>query len=258
MKKWGKVHPLDSNLSLRQLPTAWCPGCGIGIVLNSLLQAVTKCGLKLKKEVQLLTSNLGCVGYAGEYLKSGTIIVSLENLFREVVELKRKDNSKKVILLLSDADLLTFGPGEIFPQKIFKEELFCLYVNSFLSQVFFLHKKFQRFSFISKETEGDFFNLPEYFYKRGAVFTARWTQLHVRRLVFSIQRALNKKGFSFIEVLAPCLMYFSSDEKTGEKIERMKIYQSNCEIKHGGPPNSLDFSLNSKDMKIAVGNFIDY
>ncbi len=258
MKNRGKIHPLDSYFCLQHFPTAWCPGCGIGIVLNSLLQAVAKCGLALKKDVLLLTSSLGCAGHTNEYLKTGVEVVSAEKLSLEAVGLKQKNASKKVVLLLSDADLFSCGLKKIFPQKIFKEELFCLYINSFLSQVFFLHKKLRRFPFQNQKTEEDFFDLPEFMRRRGAVFTARWSQLHVRRLEFSMERAIQKKGFSFIEVLAPCLMYFSSDEQTGQKIERMRFFQTNCEIIQGGPSGSLGWPPKAKDIKIAVGNFIDY
>ena len=41
-------------------------------------------------------------------------------------------------------------------------------------------------------------------YAAGASYVARWTILHVRDLTSAINEALLKKGFSFIEVLAPC------------------------------------------------------
>jgi 2-oxoglutarate ferredoxin oxidoreductase subunit beta len=38
----------------------------------------------------------------------------------------------------------------------------------------------------------------------GATYVARWTTYHVFPLMESMQNALKKKGFSFIEILSPC------------------------------------------------------
>ena len=41
-------------------------------------------------------------------------------------------------------------------------------------------------------------------HKRGAVYVARWTTFHVRQATKSIAEALNRKGFSFVEILSTC------------------------------------------------------
>jgi 2-oxoglutarate ferredoxin oxidoreductase subunit beta len=48
------------------------------------------------------------------------------------------------------------------------------------------------------------FNLPLLAYASGATYVARWTILHSRDLTKAIEEAFTRRGFSFIEVLAPC------------------------------------------------------
>ena len=48
------------------------------------------------------------------------------------------------------------------------------------------------------------FNLPHLAASSGASYVARWTCLHIRRLTWAIEEAIERKGFRFIEVIAPC------------------------------------------------------
>ena len=38
------THPLDAYLRTERLPSIWCPGCGLGLILNALLRALLKSG----------------------------------------------------------------------------------------------------------------------------------------------------------------------------------------------------------------------
>jgi 2-oxoglutarate ferredoxin oxidoreductase subunit beta len=83
---------------------------------------------------------------------------------------------------------------------------------------------------------------------------ARWTALHVRRLTKAFKEALAKKGFSFIEVIAPCSTLYARKNRLGSGLDLMKFYHENCVIKHGCDLNETDIDYQSK---IIVGKFID-
>ncbi|CAK0770983.1 hypothetical protein CCP3SC15_4260001 [Gammaproteobacteria bacterium] len=51
------------------------------------------------------------------------------------------------------------------------------------------------------------FSLPFLADAAGATYVARWTSLHSRNITQSIEEALHKRGFSFIEVITPCTLY---------------------------------------------------
>jgi 2-oxoglutarate ferredoxin oxidoreductase subunit beta len=78
--------------------------------------------------------------------------------------------------------------------------------------------------------------------------------LHTRDLTRSIEEALARKGFSFIEVLAPCPTGYG--RRNGQKpIESLKLYQEKAIVKHGANP--ADVTLDFKQ-GITLGKFVEY
>lgn len=100
---------------------------------------------------------------------------------------------------------------------------------------------FPRVVFSSYASFEEPFNVPHLAKSCGSVYVARWTLLHSEQLVNSIAEALNKSGFSVVDVISPDsnlleFYYQNSEEKEGEDTIHVKIEQ---------------------DKKIIVGKFID-
>ena len=66
--------------------------------------------------------------------------------------------------------------------------------------------------------------------------------------------ALNKPGFSFVEVIAPCSTLYARRNRLGTGLDLLKFYHDNSEIKHGADPTELDIGYQDK---IKVGKFLD-
>jgi len=98
------------------------------------------------------------------------------------------------------------------------------------------------------------FNLPLLAASSGAVYVARWTALHIRRLTTAIKEAITKKGFSFVEVIAPCSTLYARLNKLGTGLDLMKFYHDNSVIKHGADLSEINIDYQSK---ITVGKFVD-
>jgi 2-oxoglutarate ferredoxin oxidoreductase subunit beta len=98
------------------------------------------------------------------------------------------------------------------------------------------------------------FNLPHLAASSGATYVARWTCLHVRRLSKAFEEAIHRKGFRFIEVIAPCSTLYARLNKLGTGYHLMKFYHDNAEIRHGA--NTRDVDIDFQD-KIVCGKFID-
>jgi len=97
------------------------------------------------------------------------------------------------------------------------------------------------------------FNLPLLAYASGATYVSRWTILHTRDLMESIEEALLNRGFSFIEVLAPCPVNYGRRNKE-KALDSLKIYQERTIIKNNADPTELDIDF---DRGIVLGKFID-
>ena len=92
------------------------------------------------------------------------------------------------------------------------------------------------------------FNLPLLAWASGAAYVARWTILHTRELTESIEEGLLRRGFSFIEVLAPCPVNYE------KPLETLKLYQEKTIIKNGANPNELDIDF---ERGVILGKFVD-
>ncbi len=83
---------------------------------------------------------------------------------------------------------------------------------------------------------------------------ARWTAFHVRQAAKSIREALHKKGFSFIEILAPCPTLYSRRNKLGDGLAQMIYYKDNSEVRNGADTRTIPLSFQGK---VIVGKFVD-
>ena len=98
------------------------------------------------------------------------------------------------------------------------------------------------------------FNLPFLAESCGAVYVARWTAFHVRYATKAIKEAMAKKGFSFVEILAPCPTLYSRRNKLGDGLDQMTYFRDYSEIKNGADTKTVALDFQSK---ITVGKFVD-
>jgi 2-oxoglutarate ferredoxin oxidoreductase subunit beta len=88
------------------------------------------------------------------------------------------------------------------------------------------------------------------------VYVARWTSLHVRQLYRSMLRALQKRGFTFIEVLSPCPVGFGKSNNIGEGLDEMWLYRRNCVIDPQADLASIGIDMRHES-QIVLGDFVD-
>ena len=98
------------------------------------------------------------------------------------------------------------------------------------------------------------FSLPFLADACGATYVARWTSLHARNITNSIGEAMNRKGFSFIEVIAPCTTLYQRRNRLGDGLDAMEYYARIPTSSTASTPASADISYQGK---IATGKFVD-
>ncbi|MFW6140860.1 MAG: hypothetical protein ACOC5S_05855 [Acidobacteriota bacterium] len=247
-------HPADFFLHLKNLPTVWCPGCGIGIVVNTFIQTVSKMEIK-KENILILSSGISCTGKISDHLNFKSI--EIEDPFKAAAELKKINPQFRLIVFFNDADLIVNGIDSLLKSCHSGTEVLAVYINSFVCNILFFHKKFMHFNFRKQDSHIEpqaVFNLPNLMKECGASYIARWTPLHCRRLSYSLGETLLKTGFSFIEVLSPCLMYYASIGYEGKTIDRMGYYLKNAKIENDYPTENLQ----TEDIEhIIIGKFLD-
>jgi 2-oxoglutarate ferredoxin oxidoreductase subunit beta len=98
------------------------------------------------------------------------------------------------------------------------------------------------------------FNLVHLAESSGAVYVARWTTYHVRQATKAIAEALNKKGFSFVEILSPCPTLYSRRNRLGDGLAFQKFLKQAAIKKDGADTANAGVGFQES---FIVGKFID-
>jgi 2-oxoglutarate ferredoxin oxidoreductase subunit beta len=98
------------------------------------------------------------------------------------------------------------------------------------------------------------FNLPHLVASCGANYVARWTCLHIRRLTATFEEMLQRKGFRFVEVIAPCSTLYSRLNKLGTGLDVIRFYHDNSEIRHDADTRDVGIDFQGR---IVCGRFVD-
>jgi 2-oxoglutarate ferredoxin oxidoreductase subunit beta len=250
-------HPLESWLRMDRIPHIWCSTCGIGTVVTCFIEALKKTGFE-RNDV-CVVSGIGCSGRISGYIKQDSFHTTHGRAIPFAVGLKLANPRLKVVVLSGDGDLSSIGGNHLIHTARRNIDITIICVNNFIyamtgGQV---APTTPLTAVATTAPYGSYenpFNLPKLVASCGATYVARWTALHVRRLTTSMTEAMQKKGFSFVEVICPCTTLYARKNKLGSGLDLMKFYHDNSIISHGADPNDVDISFQSK---IKVGKFID-
>jgi 2-oxoglutarate ferredoxin oxidoreductase subunit beta len=252
-----RLHPLDEFLRPGRIPHIWCPGCGLGIVLSAYIIALQESDIELDKSV--IVSGIGCTGRAAGYLHTDSYHTTHGRPIPFAMGMKLANPELSLTVFSGDGDLFSIGGNHFIHAARRNVDFNVICVNNYNYGM--TGGQGGPTTPIEARTTttpyGNFefpFNLPYVAAASGAVYVARWTVLHVRRLIQSMKEAFDKRGFCFIEVISPCPTAYGRRNKLGTGLDEMKFYQDHSVIKHGSDPKEADLGLGSE---IIVGKFID-
>lgn len=260
MKKEDQLeekNPMEDLLRMDRIPHIWCPGCGIGTVVTSFTEALKKSKLDLDKVV--VVSGIGCTGRVAGYVKLDSFHTTHGRAVPFATGLKLANPELNVVVFSGDGDIAGIGGNHFIHAARRNMDITIICVNNFNyamtgGQVAATTPLGAN---ASTAPYGNFefpFSLPYLADAAGATYIARWTALHLRRVTKSIQEALSKRGFSFIEVITPCVTLYARRNRLGDGLNLLKYYYDNSEIHHGADTRTLDISYQGK---LVVGKFVD-
>jgi 2-oxoglutarate ferredoxin oxidoreductase subunit beta len=250
-------NPMEGFLRMDRMPHIWCPGCGIGTVMSSFVEALKKSELDLDKVA--VGSGIGCTGRVAGYIKLDSFHTTHGRAIPFATGIKLANPGLKVVVFSGDGDIAGIGGNHFIHAARRNMDLVVICVNNFNyamtgGQVAATTPKNAN---ASTAPYGNFeyaFSLPYLAEAAGATYVARWTALHLRRVTKSIQEALGRKGFSFIEVITPCVTLYARRNRLGDGLNLLKYYHDNSEIKHGADTRTVDIDYQGK---LIVGKFVE-
>ncbi|MFC1919388.1 thiamine pyrophosphate-dependent enzyme [Chloroflexota bacterium] len=248
---------IEKYLRLDRLPHIWCPGCGIGSVLSCFLRAID-IGCINPDEISVI-SGIGCTGRVPGYVKLDSFHATHGRAIPFATGLKLANPELKVVVISGDGDLLAIGGNHLIHAARRNIGITTICVNNFNygmtgGQVGPTAPLGSRTTTTPYGNIEPPFNVPYLLSASGASYVARWTSLHIRQLERSIAEAMNKPGFTFIEVIAPCPVTYGRMNKEPTGLDSLHYYQEKSIIKNGADPKDTSIDLGGP---IILGKFVD-
>ncbi len=254
------MHTEIAKKYLREdkFPSVWCPGCGHGLILASILRAIHK--IDWKKEETVMVSGIGCAGRIPGYVDFCTLHTTHGRALAFATGIKFARPELNVITVMGDGDAAAIGGNHLIHAARRNINITAIVFNNYIYGMTGGQKSptTPRGFFSSTSPYGNAeppFDLCQLVKGAGAVFVARSTEYHVPALDSVIYKALDKKGFSFVEVVTMCPISFGRKNKLGsdatknmEWVKSISITKKKAEM----------MSEEELEGKIVIGTFADY
>jgi len=250
------THPYEKYLRKDRIPHIWCEGCGNGIILNSFARALDELHIDLDKVA--VVSGIGCIGRISGYTNTDSFHTTHGRPIAFATGVKLANPELKVVVISGDGDLFAIGGNHFIHAARRNLDIQVICANNFIygmtgGQV---GPTTPLDTWTSTTPYGNIeqsFNLVHLAAACGAVYVARWTTLHTRMLTESIKRALQKEGFSFIEVISQCPEIFGRYNKMETAIKMMRWFKDASQVQRFSDPSKAGITAN----RILVGEFVD-
>ncbi len=209
----------------KKFPHVWCPGCGIGILLGSLIRAIHRVGYT--KDEVVMVSGIGCSGRLPVYVDFNTLHTTHGRALTFATGVKLAKPDLKVIVIMGDGDATAIGGNHFIHAARRNVDLTAIIVNNSIygmtgGQYSPTTPYGQRATTAVYGSVEQSFNISQLAVCAGGVFVARGTVFHARQLDGLIEKAFLKKGFSVVEVISQCQTHYGRLNKLGNHVEMMK------------------------------------
>jgi len=248
-KKW-----LRTNL----FPPIWCAGCGINDSLWCFVNALEQ--LQMDQNKTVVVSGIGCTGRISGYIDCDSFHTTHGRAIPFAEGVKLANPELNVIVFSGDGDLFGIGTNHFIHAARRNINITVICVNNFVygmtkgqsapttpqGSVTLTYKQ---------GSPEQALNIQAIAYASGAVYGSRWTSYHHEELTASISQAVSKQGLSVVEIIAPCIPFYTNKNLKLKSFKKIKdYYLSNSTVASNVP---LEKICLQKNKKTNVGNFFD-
>lgn len=221
---------IDKYMRESKLPHIWCPGCGNGILMRDVAQAIENLGLDKKKVV--IVSGIGCSSRAAGYMDFNTIHTTHGRAIAFATGIKMAKPELEVIVITGDGDASAIGGNHLIHAArrnigltvvVFNNSIYGMTGGQYSPTT-------PRMDFGTTAPYGNIdrpFDIAALAAGAGASFAARGDAYHVQQTTKLIEQGIAHKGFSIIDCLTICPTYYGRKNKKGGAVEMMKFQKEN-------------------------------
>lgn len=221
---------IDKYMRPEHLPHIWCPGCGNGILMRDVVQAIDNLGLDHDKVV--IVSGIGCSSRAAGYLDFNTIHTTHGRAIAFATGIKLANPELEVIVIAGDGDISAIGGNHLIHAArrnigitvvVFNNNIYGMTGGQYSPTT----------PRGEKGTTAPYGNIDRSFdiaglaYGAGASYAARGSSYHVQQTTAYIQQGILHKGFSIIDCASICPTYYGRKNKKGNAVDMMTYQRDN-------------------------------
>lgn len=243
-------------LDFKKLPTIFCAGCGLGIGLRAILEAFAE--EKLEKKDLIFVSGIGCSSRIPGYVDFDSLHTIHGRAIAFATGIKLTNPEKHVFVITGDGDGLAIGGNHMIHAARRNLNINVFLFNNMIygmtggqaSPTTPVGIKTSTSPFGKYEPN---FDVVKLLIGAGATFVARGSVYYYNHLVNLIRKAINHKGFSFVEILSPCPTYYGKYINIKDPSEFF-IKQKDLVYR---VEQSDKISENEKKFKLPIGIFVE-
>jgi len=236
--------------------TAFCPGCGHGILMGAILRAIDQ--LKLNLDDMLFVSGIGCAAWIpSPNFNADTLHTLHGRAIPAATGVKMYNPRLNVVVVSGDGDLVDIGGNHLIHAARRNVDITVLCANNMIygmtggqacsTTPLGAHTQ------TTQSNAYRSFDLCHLVSAAGASYVARYAITQPLALIGSIKKALQIKGFSFIEVLSTCPTQYGRRNHLGTPAEMIGYLMERCIDRKEA--NGL--SHQELEGRIITGEFLD-
>ncbi len=212
------MNPGKELLRQEMMPHILCPGCGHGIVLNTLVRVLATRFSSMDQVA--LVAGIGCSSRIVGYIDAYTLHTTHGRALSFATGLKLSRPELTVIVITGDGDGLGIGGNHLIHAARRNLDLTCILFNNEtygmtggqLAPTTVPHAFTTTTPYGNKEPSFDAAALLK---ACGATFVARGQAYRPDLLEELLNRAIAHRGFSFVDVMTDCTEYFGRKNALG-------------------------------------------
>lgn len=237
-------------------PHIWCPGCGIGIILASMLRAIQSIGWE--KDEVVMVSGIGCSSRITGYVDFNTMNTTHGRALPFATGIKMANPALKVIAVMGDGDCAAIGGNHFIHSARRNIDITAIIINNMIygmtgGQYSPLTPTGKLGSTAPYGNIDQSFDIAALAASAGASYVARGNVFDVNQITRFIKKALLKKGFSVVEIISDCPISFGRINQLRTPVQMLEWIKSITVAKRVWD----GLTDEEKAGKIPTGEFLD-
>lgn len=219
------------TMRIKRLPHIWCPGCGHGILMRDVCQAISNLGLDEDKVT--IVSGIGCSSRAAGYMDFNTLHTTHGRAIAFATGIKMAKPDMHVIVVTGDGDAAAIGGNHLIHAcrrniditvVVFNNEIYGMTGGQYSPTT----PTGEKGTTAPYGNIDGVFDIPKLAEAAGATYTARGDCYHAVQMIKLIENGIKHKGISVIEGVSICPTYYGRKNHKGSAVNMMHWQEQNC------------------------------